>query len=371
MLVASLGVSRGGALSFMMAWPISRDVADRSVGERAPKAFTTQAILPTMPRKGRLERELEKLDVIIAADPSPSRVEQLRDALSDKQALVVARAAAVVREERITELEDALLTAYSRFLEDATKRDPGCHAKFAILEALDHLERIDPEPFLSATSYRQLEKAWGPPDDTAVGMRGRGALALARLQYSDTLLVLGRLLADPEPSVRAVAAQATAFHGRRDGAALLVLRLQAGETDSDVVSACIEALCRIAPHHARPLVDQMLRDEALNDLVAYAVVASESDEAIAILIDNLENTVRSDIRTIVITALGVSRRDPARTLLLTTIAEGNPTDAEACVRGLGVHSYDPRVAKAVRSAASKNKDAELDHIIEEIFPPTN
>ncbi len=321
-----------------------------------------------MARKGRLERKLDALDAVIGEEPSPARLEALREAIAEGHALVATRAADVVREERIAELEGVLIGAWARFLDNPTKTDPGCHAKVAILSALDHLERIDPEPFVAATSYVQLEGAWGPPDDTAVGVRGRAALALTRIQYSDALPVLGRLLADPEAQVRSVAAQSVAFLGRRDGASLLLLRLAAGEDDPEVVSECLRALCTLAPDLARPVALDMLRSESLRELAAHAVVASERDAALAILIDALPDTVRADVRAVLYTALGVSRRDLARTLLLTTIAEGRPHDAQASVRALGVHAYDPRLAAAVREAAAKNEEAKLGPLVEETFP---
>jgi hypothetical protein len=145
------------------------------------------------------------------------------------------------------------------------------------------------------------------------------------------------------------------------------LRLGAEESSPEVISEAVRALCELAPDFARPVVTDMLDDERLRELAAYAAVASERDEALTILVDAVANAVQSDVRSVLFTALGVSRRDLARDFLLTTIAEARASDAEACVRALGVHAYDPRVAAAVREAASKNPAAKLADVVQETF----
>ena len=321
-----------------------------------------------MARKGRLERELAEIEAAAAEPSSPERAARVRAALGSRYAAVVARGAILVRDELLGDLEPDLVGAYERFLVDAGKDDPGCQAKIAVLEALDYLGRTDPEPFLAATRYVQREKRWGPPEDTAAGVRARGGLALVRLGFSDALLVLARLLADPEAPVRSAAAQAVAHHGDRQGASLLLLRLGSGEEDPTVSSECLRALCELAPDQAAGVVEPMLRDDALRELAAHAMVAANRDEPLELLLDFMKEVVLARERRVLLEALGLSRRPRARDHLLRLIAEGDRSDAEASVRALAVHSYDPRLAAAVREAAEANAAFDLADLVAESFP---
>lgn len=62
---------------------------------------------------------------------------------------------------------------------------------------------------MTAVRVVQMEPAWGPPVDTAVGVRARGAVGLARIGHRDVPLVMGELLADKQSPVRQAAADAS------------------------------------------------------------------------------------------------------------------------------------------------------------------
>jgi len=87
-------------------------------------------------------------------------------------------------------LQPDLVHAFERFKnEDPVKRDPGCRAKQAALEALDALDANVPETFLFAARYAQREPQRREPADTAVGLRSRATLALARWGEPDVPLL--------------------------------------------------------------------------------------------------------------------------------------------------------------------------------------
>jgi len=320
-------------------------------------------------KKGsKLEAELEDL-APLEADPGRADAgDRLERALGSANAHVVARAAALIGKERMPGHEQRLLDAYERFLVDAAKSDPHCHAKLAILDALDDCEHVDSEPFIAAARYVQLEKRWGPPDDTAAGIRARCALALARRHADDALPLFGALLADEKARVRENTAAAIAHHGARDGAGLLVLRLMSGEQEPSVVAECIRALFALAPDHGAPVVRPWLARRELRELVAHALVASNRDEGVELLAEELARCVVASEREPIMRALAVSRRPSARALLLRLISGGGASDAPMAMRALAVHAYDGRVRADVREAASRNPIGTISDLVAELFP---
>jgi hypothetical protein len=341
---------------------MSRCPINTSCGPRAD-----HYAMPKKPTKSGAVAELAELAPI---EDDPSRAdakEAILRALGSKHAHVVSRAAALIRRERLEGFEDPLLVAYARFFENAIKTDPGCHAKVAILEALDHLDHGDPDPFLRAVEYTQIEPRWNTGEDTATGLRTRGAFGLARLAHGDALLSFAQLLADPAAVVRQGAALAIAHLGRRDGASLLLLRLYAGESDPSALAEVVRALVALAPDHARRATRPLLEDESLRELVAHALATAESDAGIAIVLEELDASVLSHDRALLLGSLGASRREKARAFLLQLIAEGTASDAVAAVRGLAIHRYDARLADAIGDAISRNSSPELRDAFEDSF----
>ena len=149
---------------------------------------------PKAPRFDALVEELGRLRL----DPTvPGAAEVIHEALRHKHWMPVERASALVAQHVLVDYANDLLAVWGRFLDPAAKLDPGCRAKEAALRALDTLEWWDADPFLAAVRYVQMEPAYGPPVDTAGGIRQRALSALLRLHHSHALLYAGELLADP------------------------------------------------------------------------------------------------------------------------------------------------------------------------------
>ena len=60
--------------------------------------------------------------------------------LGDRSNLVVAAAATIAGDQRLTELAGPLEVAFRRFMEDPEKTDKLCRAKLAVIQALDKME---------------------------------------------------------------------------------------------------------------------------------------------------------------------------------------------------------------------------------------
>lgn len=276
----------------------------------------------------------------------------LQAALSSKHARVVAAAAGFIKSHTLEGHTGALQEAYARFLSDPVKRDPGCRAKLAVLEALDFTEVMDEVPFVAAASLVQLEAAWGPPVDTAAPCRARAVLALSRQGHADVVLIAGTLLADPEGNVRSAAAEALAHSGIRHAAGVLLHRLAVGDEDPMVLLSCMTGVLALAPEVALArLVPLLTGDDAQQrELAALCLGQSTRPDAAQALIRAVGACVLSQDRSVLLRALGLHRSDLALDALVGIIVGGSEADAEAAVRGLAARRFEPGLRARVQQA---------------------
>jgi HEAT repeat protein len=313
-----------------------------------------------------------KLEAVRRAHQNPhgeSAERDLRVALGDKSWLVVSEAASVVAEHRLEGLQDALLAIWPRFVESPAKADPGCRAKEAALTALDQLEILDPDPFLAAVRYRQLEPVAGGRVDTAGGVRVRALSALLRQLHPDALLFAGELMADADPQVRAGAARALGYYGDRAAGALLVHQLRAGDEEPSVVGECAVSLLAVAGEFGLEVVRSLLDsdDEVTSEAAALALGQTREPAAVAALIEWVERVVLERDIELGVRALGLSRLEAARTYLLGLVREGSSARARAAVEALAVHHYDAQLMARMRQAAAENRAARLGPVIERLL----
>src|SRR5262245_52736381 len=135
-------------------------------------------------RKQQTFEDEQKALAEVANDPRSEEARvRLCAALRSQRSLIVASAARLIKQRCLAGFDGELKAAFERFLDDPVKTDPSCNAKLAAIEALDYAESMDAEPFLRAARHVQKEPAWGAPVDTAAGLRARGVVALARINY--------------------------------------------------------------------------------------------------------------------------------------------------------------------------------------------
>ena len=300
-----------------------------------------------------LEEELEEFRAATADPASAGFREKLRAALQSRHSLLAARAAGIVKSEQMGGFAPDLLGAFDRFLNNPVKSDPSCLAKLAVLEALEATGHPDAEPFLVAARYVQLEPSWGPPVDTAVGLRARAVMALANMAYQDLLLLGAELLADPEVPVRIAAAEALAHHGDRLGAGLLLLKLRHGDDDPLVLLECLGGLLSLAPDWGLPVLKAALlgSDEELREMATLALGESGREDALRLLLEYLDSGPVGKDWSQAVRALGLHRSDGALQRLLTLITNGSTREATAAIEALAPRRFErvirDRVAKAV------------------------
>jgi HEAT repeat protein len=319
-------------------------------------------------KRPSVEERVDQLESAGHTPDDPQSAALIEAALADKNWLVVASAADIVARQQLERYQAALTGVWARFADGSAKTDPGCRAKLAALTALDRLEQLDPEPFLPATRYRQLEPVYGGKVETAGPVRVRAVSALLRMHYTDGALIAGELLAEGEREVRAGVAQALGYYGVPGAEALLAHRL-AADQEPAVLSECASALLRLNTDYAVPrLVAWLAHEDVMRREVASVALGQHEDgRAVAALIEWLaECALESDIE-LAVQALGLSRQPRAREFLLQQVAEGSRARARAAVRALSVHRYDTQLRERVLAAADASAHDDLPELVEEAF----
>jgi HEAT repeat protein len=302
----------------------------------------------------KLEERLEQIHAI-AADPSaPGAVPALRDALRSKTGFLVAAAASVVAEAELAELADELPGAFARLLERPIERDPQCRGKAAVARALLRLERWDEEVFGRGVRHVQREPAFGGPVDTAAELRGVCGIAYAHLNRPDAIELLAELLADPERTARAAAAQGLGDSGRPDATALLRYKVLIGDEEPAVMSACFGSLLALEADAVVPFVARFLEgDPERAEVAALALGESRLAAAFPLLRDWCDDGLPSLRAEVGYLALALLRLDAATDHLLGVVSAGDASEAVAAARALATFRDDPALAaRAVDAAAA-------------------
>jgi HEAT repeat protein len=313
------------------------------------------------PRQNADAKAQAALDALNALSPVTARAEQLaalKTALADRHFLVVARAAVLGGERLLHELIPDLVSAYSRFLTDAVKRDPRCKAKSAIARSLVTLEARDIGFYQAGIGYRQLEPVWGGRADTATDLRCSCAMGLANSGHLRAVAELAGLLNDPEVAVRSGAARAISCGNPFEAEAVLRLKVQIGDTEPQVIGECFGALLAIAPEYSLTFVAAYLRDkdQALQEYAALALGESRRSEALKLLRDAWTDIVTAEGRGALIRAAALHRSEAAFEWLLEVIATGTPKLAAAAVEALSVYERNTRLIEQVNAAKTRRDE---------------
>lgn len=293
----------------------------------------------------------------------------LRAALIGRDAGAIAEAARLIAEHARYEHESLLVDSYRALTGERVAADPGCLAKEALLAALDALEHSDGALFADAALYEQPERDKTGTRDSGGRVRARGVLGLARLGHRDWLPILGTCLGDADPSVRLAAARAIAHREQRDGAGLLLLRLGADDDQPDVLSECLRGAFLLAPELAVRKARALLggRDARRREQTLQALGVVPHDDAVVLLMAELEQQPLPNERRAVIEALGLSLRPSARAHLLEILRTGRETDAEAALSALSIHRYHDALVSDVREAVAHSRS--LSRLFAELFAP--
>ena len=301
----------------------------------------------------------QRLAAIRALDTStPAARDELRDVLRSTSGIAIAAAAKRVGEDLIEPLATELVDAFERLCGDAAiKRDPGCRGKIAIARALHAMNYWDERVFVAGLRIKQLE-GFGP-EDTAAEVRGISGLAHAHFGRSDALDVLADLLVDPFRTARVAAAQAIGDAGRADGSALLRLKLHVGDTEPEVLSACVESLLSLSrdgEHHAF-VISLLAGHEDKSEAAALALGGARVTNAFQPIRDWCMGASPEQRRRVGYLSLALLRSDEANQHLFGIVRSATRADAIAAAGALA--TFKETLADELRKAAGAHKDASV------------
>ena len=304
----------------------------------------------------RLEDKLTALRLLADTASVPDLDARLKVVLRGRSGPLVDLAARIIGDRGLGAHRAGLLRAWSTLSEDGARRDPGCTGKLSCLTALDRLEHMDVDLFIEATRMVQLEKAWGPPVDTAVPVRARAALALSRFSEPEAAVAVGSLICDPAESVRRAAVEAIAVREDPRGAGMLAVRWQLDDPEAPVAQLeCGVALARLSPQVGVSLVAAALQSprEDLRELAALALAESRSPAGLEALWCALQTTVTAEGRRLLISALGAHRSEAAQHHLLDLLVDGDDRDAEQALSVLGAQVLSEKMRRLVTLEANE------------------
>jgi HEAT repeat protein len=289
----------------------------------------------------RIEDEIAKLAELRHGGPAAA-VGPLRKALGDRVNLMVAKAAALVAELRLTDLTPDLLRTFGRLFENLPKSDPQCWGKNAIARALKDLDYNVAAPFLRGAVHVQMEPVWGGQQDTAGALRGICLLALpgcGDIERIDVLRHLVNALTEEDPTVRADAARALGAMGGDESALVLRLKARVGDEEPAVTGQALESLLIMERAQALPFVKGFLdpMGGAAAEEAALALGSSRIAGAVDVLLEAWEDAMGAEYREALLRALSISRDDRAVEFLKKMASEGRDRDAKAARAALEIY----------------------------------
>jgi HEAT repeat protein len=309
-----------------------------------------------MPGKRRFDEQLAALDQL-RQQPPEACVEPLRKALGHRNNFVVAKAADLAREFALIDLTPDLLKSFGHFYENPEKSDPQCWAKNAISRTLAAFELQEPEVFLRGMRHFQLEPVYGGRSDTAGTLRATCALALVQcrsLTNDELLTHLVDLFADKDKTVRAEVARAIEQVGSSSASLLLRLRAVLGSDEPEVLGACYGGILRLEGVSAISWVSHSLvtSDDAAGE-AALAIAATHSPQAFDALQKSLEAAHDPWFRSVLLSAIGLTRQDAAMEFLLDLVKSESP-DAERAIEAVVRSMPSQEVVHRIESLVKGN-----------------
>jgi hypothetical protein len=321
-----------------------------------------------MPRRQSVDQKLTDLEVAVEAADAGALRGLLDRALTDKQCRVVALAARVAADRLVYDCLPSLLAAYPRFIENPSRRDPGCIAKKAILRAAYELDCDDASFYLTALCYRQPEPVWGGTVDTATDLRCTAAMGLVASGYPRALLEVTELLLDSEAPARAGAARAIACGNPREAELLLRFKAQVGDEDALVLADCFAGLLAVEPDESVGFVARYLESE--DDAVCEAAALALGESRLPAALGSLEAAANAAyvpdwFRRVLVRAAALHRSDAAFAWLLRLAGEAPLKTAAHVIEILAIYRHNTRLGRDLARIIEERSEPELQTLFSE------
>jgi HEAT repeat protein len=289
-----------------------------------------------MPGKRAFEDQIAALDAL-RQQPEQARPDPLRKALANRNNFIAAKAADLIREFNLQELNPDLLKAFDRFFDHAEKSDPQCWAKNAISRTLAAFEFQEADVFLRGMRHIQMEPVWGGRSDTAGTLRATCALALVQcriLTETDLLAHLIDLVPDKDKAVRVEVIRAIEQVGSSSASLLLRQRAMLGNDEPEVLGACYGGILGIEGTRAIPWVARFLTtaDDPAGE-AALAIAGTHSPQGFEALRAALSDASDPWFRSVLLSAIALTRQDLAIDFLI-ELVKNESLDAEGAIAAL-------------------------------------
>jgi len=322
-----------------------------------------------MPKNDPIRSALDRLGELRRAQPSARVIEEVRGFLSSRFNLVVAKAAKVVVELRLSALLPEVLAAFDKLMGDAPRLDKRCAAVTELASGLYELDYDEPSPYLKGIKHVQMEASYGSPVDEAAKLRAVCAQGLLRTRYPDRFAEVVQLLVDREPAARAGAVRALASNGGEAGALLLRLKVLTGDQEAKVLVECFAGLLAAAPDKSVPFVASYVdsADEGVAEAAMLALGESRFCAAFEALKDKWNRTITGQTRRILLSAMAASRLDEAVAFLTSLVEDGSRQIATFTIEALAIYRSNDRVKQAIQGALLRRNDNSLLQFFEREF----
>jgi HEAT repeat protein len=267
-------------------------------------------------------------------------VAELQKGLEAKSNIVVARAAELIAQGKLGQLEKPLVDAFERLLHET---DKGCIAKTAIAKALLELESRDEDVLLAGARHVQMEPSFPRAMDVAAELRAACAVALVNMRSRRAMTILVHHLADKEPFVRAAAVRALSAHAGDAAEALIRFKLLVGDDDHAVVADAFPAVIALtrSTDPVEPFLDSA--DEGLREAAILAIGESRLPRAFQLLRDRWNVEFDPEIRKLLAMSIALTRQPQAVTFLTGLVEQSDSKAAAIAVEALGMYRTDDAV----------------------------
>lgn len=323
-----------------------------------------------MAAKDTLNIRIRQIEDLAEKTGDPATIDRLRAALRGRDHHLVAAAARVAGQARLTELAGDMAEAFERFMINPVATDKTCVAKTAIIEALNAMEAVSPSLCRLGVRHVQMEPAWGPPVDAADKLRGQCGLGLAQCGDPDAPYELVTLLMDKEPYPRRVAVAALESIGNLASELLLRLKALQGDEDVGVMGDCFSTLMRLDAGRSISFVAGFLEDENMQvaEEAALALGESHRPDCLEILLAARKNRPDEPWRRMMLLPIALTRLDTAFEELRRVIDEEHERMALAAVEAAGLFRDDPELVTALGKAVTGRKSRPLSEAFRKVFP---
>ncbi len=322
-----------------------------------------------MPHARKTEDCLEALSRLREDPTAPAARAELEQYLEHRSNAVVAKAAKLAGDFELQDLRPALVEAFARFMKNPAVSDRGCTAKTAILRALEALAAPEEAVYLTGIRHIQMEGSYGPPIDTAAGLRSASAMGLVHMNHPDAVVHIVTLLVDREADARIGAVRALAWSERPEAGPLLRLKVLSGDPSADVLAECFSALLALAPARSLDFVAGYLdsADAAVVEGAALALGQSRQPAALDVLKNRWAAGAGESLRHALLAGLALARDDSALEFLFSLLETAPEKIAAEALSALATFRHDDRIRSRTASLARGRKGRLMQQAFETEF----